>query len=497
MLCVQPLYFNSERYIGLTGHKYRFFLLCMTIILIAVVLVLLAKLAGGHKLFSIKNLSIADWAVLGFALVTLISALFSPYKKVVDVWGGLPERHDGTITQLFYVLIFLVIAHWYKPRTRDFGFFGISAIIIGLIGVFQFYGMDFFRLWPNQQFMYDGITPNPYRAENFYNIFFRSTLGNINMVATYVCVAVLLCGFLYVKMQASKWRYVWLAGSAFNFWLMIIGGSESGMVGVLVTMILAIPFIIGSREYLGRFLILGASWVGIYALQKLLYDVRILEAEQTPGAYFALTAMLLAGGLVLTLLFKKKNAEADGEKPVKWKLGVVFVVAVIAVGLAGVEVFGRNPENWRPVYEAREMLHGRATGTFGSNRIHIWQSALEAFPNDNPVIGSGPDTFWYAIPVEAHHLSPGFTGYDKAHNEYLQILICQGILGLLFYLVFLSYLLIKAIPKALKNPLLMAVLAVFTGYSVQAFFNISLPIASQMLWVTAGVIACYLRVRVE
>jgi|GEM_PF-795973 len=633
MMCVQPLYFNEFRYRGLTGHKYSFFFACMCVILCAVVLVLIAKLAGGNKIFSPKKLSVADWAVLGFALVTLVSAILSPYKDAVDVWNGLPERHDGAFTQLFYVLIFLVIAHWYKPRTRDFGIIGVSAICIGLIGILQFYGMDFLKLWPNELIMING-EPNPYHVENFFNIHFRSTLGNVNMVATYVCAAILLCGFLYVKMDsAKKWRYVWLAGSAACFWLMLIGGSESGMVGVLVTMVLAIPFIIQKREHIGRFLILGASWVGAYTLQKLFYDVRVLEAGTRVGLYAAVTIALLAGGLALTLL-KKKGEEADESgKPLRWKLGVGLMVAVIAMGFAGVEIFGRHndlsgfygkenasaaitneqlrsgrhsmlvssgegaeirvealieadvvydisawvrlktPEaaeltltaqvgehdlrelrtsvvsddswawlggqqtfsaadiesgfisinigsdsedaefyvdsfsispdvfftnfantTWRLIYDVREIMHGRAEDWLGSNRIYIWQNALEAFPSDNPLIGSGPDTFWQVFPNKAEATALYNVNFDKAHNEYLQILVCQGILGLLSYLIFLGYLLIKAVPKALKNPLLMAVLAGFMGYLVQAFFNISLPIASQMLWVLAGVLAVFVRV---
>jgi len=458
----------------------------MCVILVAVVLVLIAKLVGGNKIFSLKSLSVADFAVLGFALVTLISALFSPYKDAVDVWNGLPERHDGAFTQLFYVLIFLIIAHWYKPRTRDFGIFGISAIAIGLIGILQFYGMDFLKLWPNE-------VGSEYRVDNFYSIFFRSTLGNVNMVATYVCVTILLCGFLYVKVESSKWRYVWLAGSAACFWLMLIGGSESGMVGVLGTVVLAIPFIIQKREHIGRFLILGASWVGVFTLQKLLYDVKILEAETAIGLYAVVTIVLLAGGLALTLL-KKKSNEADSEKPVKWKLGVVLMVAVIAAGFAGVEVLGKQLGETglakrNPISEAREILHGRIEDRFGSHRVYIWRNAIEEFPSDNPVIGSGPDTFWEVFPNKAEAIELHAQTFDKAHNEYLQVLICQGILGLLCYLVFLGYLLAKAVPKALKDPLLMAVLAGFMGYCVQAFFNISLPIASQMLWVMAGVLA--------
>ena len=94
--------------------------------------------------------------------------------------------------------------------------------------------------------------------------------------------------------------------------------------------------------------------------------------------------------------------------------------------------------------------------------------------------------FFFAFPEEAHMIA-GET-YDKAHNEYIQILICQGALGLACYLVFLAGALIKPIPKSFKNPLAMAVLAAFAGYCVQAFFNISLPIASQTLWVFAGML---------
>jgi len=487
MMCVQPLYFNEHRYRGLTGHKYNFFFACMCVVLCAVVLVLIAKLIGGHKLIALKSLTVADWAVLGFALVTLISAVLSPYKNVVDVWNGLPERHDGVYTQLFYVLIFLVIAHWYKPRTRDFGIFGISAICIGLIGIFQFYGMDFLKLWPNE-------AGSEYWMPNFYHIWFRSTLGNINMLATYVCMAILLCGFLFVKMDSSKWRYVWLTGSASCFWLMIIGGSESGMVGVLVTVVLAIPFIIQKRKHIGRFLILGASWLGVYTLQKLFYDVRALEAETAIGLYAVILIILLAGGLALTLLKKKSSDAGESEKPVNRKLGVVLMVAVIAAGFAGIEVLGKQLGETglakrNPISEAREILHGRIEDSFGSHRVYIWRNALEAFPSDNPAIGSGPDTFWQAFPNKVEAIELYVQVFDKAHNEYLQILVCQGILGLLCLLVFIGYLLIKAVPKAFKEPLLMAVLAGFMGYCVQAFFNISLPIASQMLWVMAGILA--------
>ncbi|MCL2018900.1 MAG: O-antigen ligase family protein [Oscillospiraceae bacterium] len=487
MLCIQPLYFNKQRYVGLAGHKYKFFFICMCAVLCVSALVIIVRAIGGFKLVSFKELAVYDFAVLGFALVTVLSALLSPYKGTVDVWNGLPERHDGVITQLFYVAIFLIVARWYKPRERDFVFFGISASCIGLIGIFQFYGFDFFKLWPNEP-------GSMYYVEDFYSIFFRSTLGNINIVSTYVCVAVLVCGFLFIRTD-SRLRYIWLAGGGFSFWLMFLAGSDSGMVGTLVTFVLAIPFIVESRKHLGRFFILASSFLAVLTLQRLFYNLMILKTE-TVGRiilYTVVAVVLCAAGFMLSLPANEKN----GRKLMNKKWGLFLTAAVIAVGFAGIEVLGRRGEDaWRPVYQAREMMHGSFQDDFGSGRIGIWKNGLEAF-TENPVIGSGPDTFWEVYPAREEQLEATREKMDKAHNEYLQILVCQGILGLLFYLTFLGTLLYKVVPVTFKEPLLMAAAAGFTGYCIQAFFNISMPISSQMLWVLAGVMACYAKKEVK
>ena len=481
MLCAVPIYFNTDRYIRLTGHKFWFFFTCMCVVLFGVLVVWAARLLLSEpRLLPRDKLFIIDWAVLGFAVVTLLSALMSPFKDEVNVWLGIQEpggRYDGAITQLLYVAVYFIVSRWYKPRERDFTWFGVSAVLIALIGIFQFYGMDFFNLWPNHIAQY-------YR-ENYYYIYFRSTLGNINIVSTYVCIANLLCGFSYIKIK-SRWRYLLLAGSALSFWLMVLAGSFSGMVGTLAATIMAVPFIVENRRSLGRFFILGASWIAAFTLQTLFFQALILEARTVASLipFMAAACILLAAGVIL-LLFCKKAPEPDPDGPINWKPGVILLAAIIIVALVGIEVLGRS-ESTALIYQARQVMHGNIDDTFGSNRIFIWRNALTAVPQF-PVIGSGPDTFYYAFPADMH----GFYGeaYDKAHNEYLQILICQGILGFLFYLVFLGGLFIKSVPKAFNNPMFAAVLVAFMGYSVQAFFNINLPIVSQSLWIFAGMMA--------
>ena len=245
-------------------------------------------------------------------------------------------------------------------------------------------------------------------------------------------------------------------------------------------------------------MILAASWIAVYTLQMLFFDVMIIGSRTFSGLLMYIIAfiILLAAGVFLVLTSDRRSGNLP---PARWKLGVILIAIVLLIGVAGVEVLGRrNTEpdysgaTQRPgiIYEMREMLHGRFRDEFATNRFYIWRIALEAYP-EHPILGTGPDTFEKAFPEEAQWKYGEH--YDKAHNEYIQILICQGILGLICYLVFLAAACFKAIPKAFGNPLLMAVLAAFIGYIVQAFFNISLPIASQMLWVFAGMLVAMCR----
>ena len=511
LMCVQPLFLTPQRYIGLTKQKFVFFVVCMAFAALLAIIVWLYRLTRTPSLLPQEPMALADWAVLGFALVTLISALFSPYRKETNVWIGIPEpegRYDGALTQMLYVVAYFIISRWYKPKTRDTALFGICAVVVALLGILQFYGMDFLKLWPNDM--------REYHVENFYEIFFRSTLGNTNIVSTYVCVAILLCGFMYVRVK-SKWQPVWLAASALNFWLMELADADSGRVGVAAALLLMIPFIIQNRRTIGRTLILAGSWLVVYALQKLLYDVNILGARtiSSLGLYLVAAAAALAAGIALTVIRgggRGSRSGRAGRAGAAWTgseaaddsaaqdpavirrkalAGVLLVVAIIAAGFSAVEILGkREAEKESPggiIYEIREVLHGSIADELGTNRVYIWRNALKALPK-NPIIGSGPDTFLNAFPQEAQR----YYGqeYDKAHNEYIQILICQGIIGLFCYLVFIVAVAVKAIPAALRDPLAMAALAAFAGYCVQAFFNISVPIGSQMLWVIAGLLLC-------
>ena len=480
-LCAQPLFVTPSDYVShyldLVIRKFAFFAIYMCIILFAVLLIWCSRLLRKPRLLPKGRLSIADWAILTFAAVTVLSAILSPYASESSLWIGRPERHDGAITQLFYIAIYFIISRWYRPHKKDFVIFGVSALTLSIIGIFQSYGVDVLDTLLSER-----------TAELTVIINHLSTIGNTNFVSTYAITVALFFGFMYIK-STSKWQAFLLITSAICFWLFILSNADSGRVGLLAAFAFSVLFIVGNRQILGRFTTLGASWVLIYTLQALFSSIESRSISNLPVLLIqtAVFALLTVIGMFL-IKFRKKDMLVDNDARIKWKLGLVLFTLIIATGFVGIEIFGRS-ENRGMIYEAREMLHGNFQDEFGTLRIFTWRHGLLAF-TQHPIIGSGPDTFRSALSAEAHSIGMFSYGYifDKAHNEYLQILVCQGILGLLSYLLFLGWIFIKSIPKAYKNPLVLATLIAVTGYLVQAFFNISMPIASQILWVLLGLL---------
>jgi len=479
MCCAVPLFFTGRGYFSLPEDKWHFFLFSIILTIVFVAAIWVYRLTTKPKLLPNLNFNIVDWAVIAFAIVTLISTLFSPFSDSINVWVGVPGaagRFDGAITQLSYVAIFFIISRWYRPCERDFMLFCIASILVSLIGIFQFYGMDFFELWPAH---------GEHAREHLFDIHLRTTIGNTNTVSLFSTLALLFTGFLFIR-KPSKWQPLWLAASALNFWMWAIADADSGTIGLGVAMLLCIPFVIQCSKMLGRTLILISTWVAAYTLQTFFFEVVAINIRPASSLlpFVAIFAVFLIIGLALTL----RGKELDPNAPTKWKLGVILIVVCIIAGLIGVEVMGRPDADGAGsgvLYEAREILHGRIQDEFGTNRVYIWRHALSVVPN-RLLIGHGPDTFPLAFPLEAQMRFGEF--YDTAHNEYVQYLVAQGVLGLLSYLLFVGGIVVLSVRKAFKDPVIMAVLITFVAFLAQAVFNISHPIANQIVWVFAGIL---------
>ena len=132
------------------------------------------------------------------------------------------------------------------------------------------------------------------------------------------------------------------------------------------------------------------------------------------------------------------------------------------------------------------------SGSAGSHRWELWELAFPLV-GKYPIFGSGPDTLAFVFDQDAYCKAIDIPNcqVDKAHNEYLQIAITMGIPSLLFYLLFLGTVCHRiwiSIWKSRgeKQLLLAGLLTVIIGYTVQAFFNISVVPVAPYFWLLLG-----------
>ncbi|MBU8916640.1 O-antigen ligase family protein [Bacillus sp. FJAT-29953] len=192
--------------------------------------------------------------------------------------------------------------------------------------------------------------------------------------------------------------------------------------------------------------------------------------------------------LTVFVIFKRKNL---------WRKWAVLLITLILLAV-GINTLEKNHYSFRAysiISDSYKVVTNQSNGHEGSSRYFIWKKSLPLV-KEYFWIGSGPDTFEFIFPAtpkeRKEFLGNPNTVVDKAHNEYLQIAITLGIPALLTYLLFLIFVIRKAI-RAVQivegddKIILYGLLSTVLGYLIQAFFNISTVPVAPMFWGILGI----------
>ena len=161
-------------------------------------------------------------------------------------------------------------------------------------------------------------------------------------------------------------------------------------------------------------------------------------------------------------------------------LTLILVSTTVLINLTGKSVLIHDLIKTKN--QTIDMVEGNIDDNYGTHRIFVWRNALKVVP-DNFYTGVGIDNFYYAFGKRP--LATKRMYFDKAHNEYLQILVCEGIFALISYLLFFGFIVIKGIRNSYKYKELYLVLPVI-GFLVQAFFNISVIEVAPFVYISLG-----------
>ena len=484
-----------------------------------------------------------------YAVFVILSALLSSDETIPS--RGYVGRFEGVWVLLSYMLV-LFIAYNFVNNERQIRFLLIgiiaSATIMGVIGLFQFVGLDLFRTSFGKML----VLPAAYQ-QNAQDITFKfdanliyATLSNSNYVGSFVALVSPIVFFLFLHLKKPLHK----AGMGLLFVLLVINliGSRSsaGMVGFAVSILLTA--VLFWRKLFER------KWLSLGAVAGLIAAVVIVNVV-TQGA---LTQRVFSELGVTTSIESKelavKDIVLDGSTAsiigvnetftVKLEEGMLTFLSTEGAGLEAVGDLSKSGEaitftdarysnysvklvetilnvqrgvqsiNFRLAPDSIKLvgISGDETASIedaeawgfegyeklGSARGYIWSRTLPLL-KQTLLVGFGPDTYTLHFPQQDYigKLNAYDTAQivvDKPHNMYLQVGVNTGVISLLAFLVLLGIYIVGSINLFIKKRETDFVTLIGKGiyvgvcaYLVAGLFNDSAIGVSAIFWVILGI----------
>ena len=188
----------------------------------------------------------------------------------------------------------------------------------------------------------------------------------------------------------------------------------------------------------------------------------------------------------ILIMRKKDNKSVFKNNIISWAVAVVIIVLMIAISAFKTDLISER------ITKSTNELESSDFDSFGSHRGYIWRVCLQTVPK-YWATGIGLDNlrhcFWDLPDWKEGDYSQG-----KAHNEYIHTLVTQGVFALLNYLILLILSAKRAISTIVhstdseQRTIWWIVLAMFTGYVVQALFNSSIINVAMYFWIVIGLL---------
>lgn len=451
-----PLYVEN-RYQAMGDCKWRFYC-AVTVPYLAVML--LMALPGLAKVVKDRRrpvVGICDLLVGAYGIFVLVSFAFCGDRQAV--WLGAEGWHMGVAAQLLFVLSYFVLSRSRIPVSWLVVCNAAGSGVCFLIGILQRLGYDFLNL-------YEGL-PNVAVSD------FLSTIGNRTWMSGYACAVFPIGVYLFWKTGAdifgagvkaggrdwmpggNRWQLLlWGGYSALAFTGLAAAYSDSAYIGLGIVFLALGILSVGDRGKMFSFCQVLCLWFGS---SLFMCGVRALRRgyvrdERGLSVYVYNWRWMLAG-LMLCVLFTVAvvvfYARGRGQSGVmsaarRGRLqrrcaAASAVCGVLLVLLIVCNTTGLLERIFSVTLHSPYLYFDDA---WGDMRGWTWKMVCRMFgelPFWNKLFGVGADGFvyyCYGSLEYARELSEvwGNVILTNAHNEWLNMFFCQGILGGLAYL---------------------------------------------------------------
>lgn len=418
-------FYTKGGYAEIGEVKYNLFRNIGLAIMAVMMLVIAESLFLQRKSFSVrtlyKNLSVTDWFMYGYFMLVLISYIFTPFAE--EAFWGAEGWYMGLVSQLLFIGIYFLFSRYFIWSNKWLYVILISSGLVFLLGILNRYSV--YPVYMSEQ-----------------NPGFISTLGNINWFCGYWSVICPL-GIVFYWTSRAKWQqissgiYVVLC-----FVTGVVQGSSSAYLVFAGVFIFLFSLSFQENRAMYKFLQLCVMFALSCQTARLLRYLPDLEMnyENELGVVLTDTNLTLFIGMVFIAIYvlfdyyvKKKDCNVKQCKIIRntaltIMAAVLIIYILLLVGntcLAG-GLFGLSGVSLFTFDDAWASYRG-ATWSIGMR-------AYQSMPLLNKLIGAGPDCFAsYVYSVEGlaerTYALFGNARLTNAHNEWITVLVNQGIMG--------------------------------------------------------------------
>ncbi|MBQ8261085.1 MAG: O-antigen ligase family protein [Lachnospiraceae bacterium] len=494
MLCIYPLYYENK-YFNMGDAKYHFFKYVSVFFLVAMLFAVVAWLAARRKEMNFaiiaRTFSYPDWFAVGFFVFSYFSFVLSEYKETA--FYGYDGWYMGMMSQFAFVIIYFLVSRFWRwsPTTLLFAL-GTAAITYQL-GIWQRFLIDPLGMY---------IDLGPEYIEKFV-----STLGQTTWFSSYA-VLIFPIGMFYYCYDEKKWARIF-AGIflALGYGMLATTNSDSAYVAFILILMAFFWFALESNQTFGRFLeavLIGLASFRVIGICRLLFpekQITLITGDE------AITAFVTGSGLMLFLLVAvavlygvyryvcKVNKEFSVRKFVFLRSVMVWA-AVLAVWLVLLLIILVSKEDAAPtgiLQKVSEISFFRFDDQWGNHRGFNWRMAIEAFKNaslKDVLVGAGPDCF--ACSMDKYCFEEVYTYWQGlqlacAHNEWLNMLVTQGVLGVASYIGIFVTVIIRMGKIGKTEPAVIPFLAATLAYMGHNFFCYQQCICTPIVFIMMGI----------
>lgn len=499
LLTLYPLYFH-DKYYDMGDAKYTFYKYLSFLFLGALLLGSAIWILAYFKEESIKTIlkrfSVTDWFALAFLVISYISFLFSSDKKMA--FYGFNGWYMGLMSQLMFVLLYFFVTKFWKWSPATLISAMVAAAIAYFLAVIMRFGFDPLAMYENLS------------EENIEK--FISTLGQTTWYSSYAVLIFPLGLFWYYNDEKKLSRIFAAIFIAFGTMSLCTVNSDSAYIAFAFIMMAFLYFAMDDNNKFLRFLemaiIMLASCRVIGILQDLFPErmIKLITGDEkithfVTHSTFMLIATVLVIAIYLGMRYIISSSYDKVRKEYKFQISkykfirllpIILTVVVVAMVVLLIVLTTNKmlPSFLSSLYNVSFFNFDNG---WGNHRGFNWRASFCAIKNaslKDLIIGVGPDSFCHAMDMYyAEEVSVYWHGLKLAcaHNEFLNMLINEGILGAVAYLGFMISSVVRCGKVAKKEAAAIPIIAIVVAYIGHNFFCYQQCICTPILFLFVGI----------